>query len=155
MNAQTASRTRSEINVTPLIDIVLVLLIVFIVMVPGLSKSLSVNIPVERPPQGEVSPQTPIVITLNQQGKLMLQKDEVSLDILVDRLVPVVQLQPMWNRKLFLKVDQDVLHQRIVQVLDKVRQASERAKEQTGARMENMDHNGGDVKVAITLLKRA
>jgi len=150
------SRTRSEINVTPLIDIVLVLLIVFIVMVPSLSKALPVNIPVVKPPTEDPAknPQPPIVITLDQAGKLMLQSEEISLSQLAERLTPVVQLQPWLQRKVFFKVDGDTPNQQAVAVLDQIRVASERAKAQTKTST-NSDQEGGDVKVAITLKKPA
>ncbi|NTV74775.1 MAG: biopolymer transporter ExbD, partial [Holophaga sp.] len=69
-------KAKSDINVTPLIDIVLVLLIVFIVMVPGLSKALPVVVPqvvkVDRPtPPDPKNP--PLVVTIDQNGDLMLQ----------------------------------------------------------------------------------
>jgi len=147
-------RMRSEINVTPLVDIVLVLLIVFIVLVPGLTKVLAVNIPIDRGEKG-IPPQPPVVVTLDERGRLLLQKEEIPLAVLADRLAPVVQLQPMGLRKIFLKVDQDIVQQRIIQVLDQVQVASERARIETGVRRGNKEDDGGDVKVAVTLLKRA
>jgi len=126
-------RTRSEINVTPLIDIVLVLLIVFIVMVPGLTKALGVIIPKEievtLPP---IPP--PLVVSLDQSGNLLLQSEQIPLSQLADRLTPVVQLQPMNYRKVFLKVDEDLPNQRAVEVLDQIRVASDRARRETIAR---------------------
>ena len=154
MNAgNQGSRTRSEINVTPLIDIVLVLLIVFIVLVPSLTKVLEVNIPIVKPPVvGEKDKIPPVVITLDQEGKLLLQSEEIQLGQLADRLTPVVQLQPMGFRKVFFKVDEDIPNQRAVAVLDQIRLASDRAKQET--LVHNSTDNGGDVKVAITLKKR-
>jgi len=157
MNAgNQGSRTRSEINVTPLIDIVLVLLIVFIVLVPGLSKALAVNIPVVKPPKEGEKPEgpPPVVITLDQAGTLFLQNEQIPLAQLADRLTPVVQLQPWTLRKVFFKVDEDIPNQRAVAVLDQIRVASDRAKQETLAHSNNTG-SGGDVKVAITLKKRA
>jgi biopolymer transport protein TolR len=145
-------RAKSEINVTPLIDIVLVLLIVFIVLVPGLTKALPVAVPrVVRtavlPPQH----QTPLVVTLDAAGGLQLQSDPIELSRLADALVPVVQLQPAGMRRVFLKVDGGQPWQKVVDVLDQIRFASDRARRETAARPEWAGQDGGDIKVAISL----
>ena len=148
-----AAHVKSDINITPLIDIVLVLLIVFIVMVPCLSKALKVAVPsVVRtdPPKGDTPP---VVLTLEGSGKLYLQREEIELAALCDRLVPVVLLQPLGYRKLFLKVDGELTHARAVRVLDQIQVASERARKATKARPGYGEEDGGDIKVAITLLK--
>jgi biopolymer transport protein ExbD len=147
-------RTRSDINVTPLIDIVLVLLIVFIVMVPSLNKALDVNVPIIKDATVDTPkpPQEPVVLSLDQSGKLFLQKDEIQLSQVADLLTPVVKLQPYRNRKVFLKVDEDLPNQRAVDVLDQIRVASERAKRDS--LVLTPTDNGGEVKVAISLKKR-
>ena len=148
------ARATSDINITPLIDIVLVLLIVFIVLVPGLSKSLKVSVPkvavVVDPPKD-----VPVVLTLDKEGRLFLQREEVSLADLPGRLAPVVMLQPLGLRRVYLKVHGDLPQERAVWVLDQVRVASERAKAGTRARPGFQDEDGGDIKVAITVLKGA
>ena len=145
-------RAKSDINITPLIDIVLVLLIVFIVMVPGLSKALSVAVPRPSldPPKG---PEIPVVLTLDGEGRLRLQREELPLAELSARLKPVVLLQPLGYRKVFLKVDGELPHERAVRVLDEIRVASEGARRETRARPGFQDEDGGDIKVAIALLK--
>lgn len=145
-------RTKSDINITPLIDIVLVLLIVFIVLVPGLSKSLEVSVPriVREAPRGD---EVPVVLTLDGGGRLFLQREEVPLAGLCDRLVPAVMLQPLLRRKVFLKVAGELPQERAVGVLDQIRVASERAKAATKAKPGFGAEDGGDVKVVISLLK--
>jgi biopolymer transport protein ExbD len=148
-------KAKSEINVTPLIDIVLVLLIVFIVLVPGLTKALPVAVPhlvkTSPPPPDPHNP--PLVVTVDEKGALMLQSDRIELARLADALVPVVQLQPAGMRRVFLKVDGDQPWQKVVDVLDQIRVASERARRETAARPEWGGRDGGDIKVAITLRK--
>ena len=145
-------RAKADINITPLIDIVLVLLIVFIVLVPDLARTLEVAVPRVAPgPVGRDC--TPVVLTLDGEGKLFLQREEVALASLGNRLLPVVLLQPLRLRKVFLKVEGEVPHERAVRVLDQIRAASERAKRDTKARPGFQDEDGGDVKVVISLLK--
>lgn len=152
MNVRRPS-AKSDINITPLIDIVLVLLIVFIVMVPGLSRALQVVVPriVEGPKEKPVEP--PVVVTLDGEGRLFLQREEVTLASLRERLVPVVMLQPLGLRKVFLKVDGELAHERAVQVLDQIRVASDQARRETRARPGFQEEDGGPVKVALTRLK--
>jgi biopolymer transport protein ExbD len=148
------SGAQATINVTPLIDIVLVLLIVFIVLVPGLSKSLAVAIPQAGPPvaPGQVHPET-LVVTLDGQGRVFLQREEVGLAGLCERLAPVVMLQPLGLRKVFLKVDGELPHAQAVLALDQIRLASERARRETRLRPGYGAEDGGELRVAVTLLK--
>ncbi len=149
-------KQKSDINVTPLIDIVLVLLIVFIVMVPGLSKAMKVVVPrsvvVNKP-----TPPDPnnILIQVDQDGSITLQQDRIDKDGLIAKLPEAVLLQPLNYRKVFLKVDEDVKFQVMVDVLDAIRVSSETAKKKSLEQQDKfMGQDGGDVKVAVTLKKR-
>ena len=147
----------SEINVTPLIDIVLVLLIVFIVMVPGLTKAAKVTVPqvvtTINPPPPKAD-DVPIVVTITEQGKYMLQSDEIQVNDLADKLYPAIKLQPMNLRKLTLKVDEEAKYQLAVDVLDQVRIASDRVKKDFAADPKYNGNAGEDIKVLISMKKR-
>ncbi len=149
-------KAKTDINVTPLIDIVLVLLIVFIVMVPGLSKAMKVVVPqvvqTSTPPPPDPNN---ILIQVDQDGTMTLQQDKIDSQGIKDKLPEAVMLQPLNYRKVFLKVDEDVKFQAMVDVLDAIRVASDLAKKKS---LENLDkfqgQDGGDVKVAVSLKKR-
>lgn len=149
-------KAKTDINVTPLIDIVLVLLIVFIVMVPGLSKAMKVVVPqvvqTATPPKADPNN---ILIQVDQDGSMTLQQDKIDAQGIKDKLPDAVMLQPLNYRKVFLKVDEDVKFQAMVDVLDAIRVASDLAKKRS---LENLDkfqgQDGGDVKVAVSLKKR-
>lgn len=149
---------KSDINVTPLIDIVLVLLIVFIVMVPGLTKAAKVTVPqvvqTSNPPPPNPN-DIPIVITITDQGKYMLQSDEVEVAQLADKILPVIKLQPMNTRKVTLKVDEEAKYQLAVDVLDQVRLASERVKKDFLEDPKYNGNSGDDIKVLISMKKRS
>lgn len=154
-------KAKSDINVTPLIDIVLVLLIIFIVMVPGLSKALPVVVPqvVQTANPAPPDPRNPpvvleIVPKAEKEYKYSLQSQELELSALSDTLSPVVQLQPLNTRKIFVKVDGDVPYQIVVNALDQVRLASEKAKKETVAKPEMAGMDGGDIKVACSIKKK-
>jgi biopolymer transport protein ExbD len=157
MDAGSGRKARSAINVTPLIDIVLVLLIVFIVMVPGLTRTLLVAVPraVAAPVPARPDPANPpVVISVRRPPggsyEYLLQSDPVRLPELADRLTPVVLRQVPGLRKVYLKIDGEAPFQVAVDVLDQVRLASDRAKEASRAKG---GPDGGDVKVAISLRK--
>jgi len=149
-------KAKSEINVTPLIDIVLVLLIVFIVLVPSLSKVLPVTVPrvVAAPAPLVKDPANPpvVVSVLRDPGgyQYLLQSTPVELAELSDRLVPVLERQLKGARRVFLKVDGEVPYQAAVAVLDEIRRASDKAKVNSLLRS---SADGGDVKVVISLRK--
>ena len=153
-----ASRINPAINMAPLVDIVLVLLIVFIVMVPGLTKAANVLVPqvitTTNPPKIDES-NPPVVISVTQDGKFMLQSKEVEIASLKDELVPVIKLMPLDGRKVFLKVDEDMKFQYAVDALDQVRMASEQVKKDTAANPSFNGFMGSDTKVAISIKKRS
>ena len=126
MDATGSARSlKSEINITPLIDIVLVLLIVFIVMVPVLTRQH----PVALPADGGASPQSEaLVVTVRKDGGLRLQQEDLGAEALVARLSEALARQDGQGRKVFVKVDGDQPFQRTVEALDLVRAASDRAR---------------------------
>jgi len=153
---------KSDINVTPLIDIVLVLLIIFIVMVPGMSKSMPVVVPqvvkVDTPtPPNKDNP--PLVVEVdptpdNKAYVFKFQSEAMELSELANRITPVTQLQPAGMRKVFVKIDEEAPYQVAVQVLDQIRVASNRAKKETAAKPEWGGLDGGDIKIATSVKKR-
>ncbi len=151
-------KQKSDINVTPLIDIVLVLLIVFIVMVPGLAKAMKVVVPqviqTTTPPKTDPN-NPPVVISVDKDGNMMLQADKIDAQGIKDRLPDIVMLQPLGFRKVFLKVDEDTKFQNTVDALDAIRVASEAAKKKSLEQVDKFQgQDGGDVKVAVSILKR-
>jgi len=72
----------AEMNVTPLVDVMLVLLIIFMVTAPMMAQGMKVTLPQARAGR-PVSPKEPVVITIAKGGKLQLGPDEISLDHLI------------------------------------------------------------------------
>lgn len=145
-----AMTLRTEINVTPLIDIVLVLLIIFIVMVPALIKVQAVVVP-RMMPGG--TPSEVLVVRLDAEGRLFLQQKEIALGQLAEQLRDPLLLQPLNLRKVFFKLDGELPQQRAIAVLDQIRRASEMAKGRSRDAFRGQD--GGDTKVVVSLLKPA
>ena len=150
--ADKKSQSNSEINVTPLIDIVLVLLIVFIVMVPGLTKANPVI-----PPEVKVTPPDPnppmvVVVTVQKDGSYLLQQDKVDLKTLHDKVYDQIKLMRIDDRKVILKVDGDAAFQAAVTALDVIREAGVQVRKEKG---EDLKDRVYDLKIPITLKKEA
>lgn len=115
---------RPDMNVTPLVDVVLVLLIVFMVITPMLAKQFWVHVPTdpdarpEPPPTGD---QAPIVVTVDREGTIRLQRDVVAPEALPVRLRRV--LAARGDRTVFFDAASDAPYGRAAQVLDLCRGA--------------------------------
>jgi len=110
----------SEINVTPMVDVMLVLLIIFMVTAP----LLTVGVPVDLP-KTEASAITgqdePLVITINQAGRVYLQETELKLDILVARLRAITRNK--LDTRIFVRGDRSVVYGRIMEVMGTINAA--------------------------------
>ena len=76
-----ASRPMSEINVTPLVDVMLVLLVVFIVTAPLLTNSIPINLP-KTQAVAPVEQKDPLVVSIDGAGKVFINKDAIEPDLL-------------------------------------------------------------------------
>ena len=115
---------RSDINVTPLVDVVLVLLIIFMVLTPLMEKEMAVRVPETADP--EYLPETPpdeapkqVVLTLKANGQMLLNKDYVTFDELPGRLSRAMRQIP--NRLAFVGAEDDVSYEQLVAFIDLAR----------------------------------
>jgi biopolymer transport protein ExbD/biopolymer transport protein TolR len=76
-------RPMAEINVTPLVDVMLVLLIIFMVTAPMMAAGMKVDLPQARTAK-PLNPQEPIVVTIAKGGKMMLGADEIPMERMVE-----------------------------------------------------------------------
>ncbi|KPB14159.1 ExbD/TolR family protein [Pseudomonas amygdali] len=80
-STQDTDEVLSEINVTPLVDVMLVLLVVFIVTAPLLTNSIPINLP-KTESVAPVEQKDPLVVSIDGQGKLFINKDEIQPGLL-------------------------------------------------------------------------
>jgi biopolymer transport protein ExbD len=100
-------QARPDINVTPLVDVVLVLLIIFMVIVPQMEAGASVKLPgVEHPDPTTDAQHSPLTVSLTKGGRLYLEKQPVERDRLIDLLKQAHAAAP--SRRVVLKADKDV-----------------------------------------------
>ena len=111
-------RPMAEINVTPLVDVMLVLLIIFMVAAPLMTVGVPVDLPktTAQPLNQETEPLT---ITVNPEGKIFLQETEVPLDGLVPRLQAIMreQAQGAPERRIFVRGDKAISYGRVMEVM--------------------------------------
>ncbi len=109
----------SEINVTPLVDVMLVLLIIFMVTAPMLQTGVDVELPETRYVK-EVNPEERIIISISREGFLFYGSDEINLAAIGERL----KRDSSGSRDaIFLRADKDVKWNAIVSVIDEIRGA--------------------------------
>jgi len=111
----------SEINVTPLIDVLLVLLIIFMVITPLTPKGLEALVPQPPPPNQPPQPNDRTVVVQVIQSnegkpKLKINQEDVSWDNLGNRLTDIFKTRA--ERVMFVKGDPDVEFQNVAQVID-------------------------------------
>ncbi|MVV48359.1 biopolymer transporter ExbD [Pseudomonas sp. PB120] len=80
-STQDSDEVLSEINVTPLVDVMLVLLVVFIVTAPLLTNAIPINLP-KTESVAPVEQKDPLVVSIDDKGKVFINKDEVQPDLL-------------------------------------------------------------------------
>jgi len=107
-------RPMSEINVTPLVDVMLVLLVVFMVTAPLLTVGVPVDLPqTKAAPINE--PKEPLAVSINAEGKIFLQNTEVELDQLVPRLQAISGSNP--DTTIYVRGDRSVNYGRVLEVM--------------------------------------
>ena len=107
-------RPMSEINVTPLVDVMLVLLVVFMVAAPLLTVGVPVDLPQTQAPP-IIEPKEPLVITINDEGRIYIQETEVPTDSLVPRLQAITGSNP--DALLYVRGDRAINYGRVVEVM--------------------------------------
>ncbi|MSP51960.1 MAG: protein TolR [Alphaproteobacteria bacterium] len=109
-----------EINVTPFVDVMLVLLVVFMVTAPLLTVGVTVDLPKTAAP-AVAGQEEPLAISVNGKGQIFLQETEVQLDELVQRLRAVTARKP--DQRIFIRADQTIAYGRVMEVMGTITSA--------------------------------
>ncbi|MDQ2673038.1 MAG: biopolymer transporter ExbD [Chloroflexota bacterium] len=113
-------RPNAEINMTSLIDIMLVLLIVFMIAAPMLTSGVAVDLP-----QAESSPlpgqDEPLSVTVDRTGRIWLQDSEIALDQLGPRLTAITGRKP--DARIFVRGDKGIDYGTVMGVVSAINQA--------------------------------
>ena len=109
-----------EINVTPLVDVVLVLLLVFMVTAPMMSRGIDVSLPVAT--ETEKQPEDRLSITVNAQGRVYIGDKPINIVLLEDTLKGMLA-NGRSGKVAYLRADQSLQYGKVIEVVDKMKRA--------------------------------
>ncbi len=114
---------KSEINITPMIDVLLVLLIIFMVISPGLSVGLDSQIPqtASGPTREQVETENALVISIKGDSSLQINQETIPTEELQDRLGAILKARR--DRSVFLQADSDLPFAAVADTIDGARGA--------------------------------
>ena len=110
----------SEINVTPLVDVMLVLLIIFMVAAPMMTTGVQVDLPEAEAPRMGID-EDKVLLSIDAESRVFLGEEEVAIELLQDRLSHDERLQR--DHEIFVQADASVRYGFVVRVLAMIRQA--------------------------------
>ncbi len=116
----TSSRPMSDINVTPLVDVVLVLLIVFMVTAPMLQMGIDVNLPRVKARTVDVGEEK-LILTINNKEEIFINKYETTITDLKTKLENIFSSRI--DREIFMRADKTIPYGFVVRVMSEVRKA--------------------------------
>jgi len=106
----------AEINVTPFVDVALVLLIVFMVAAPLLTVGVSVKLPATAANPIYLEEETPLQVTLTARGELFLMNKEINYNQLISSLNDLTSKKGV-SRNIFLKIDNSVRYEKVAEII--------------------------------------
>lgn len=110
----------SQINVTPLVDVMLVLLVIFMVTAPIIQQGVQVNLPQAK--AGAIAgTEDPLVVTVAKNGRIYLNDNSMTLDELGQKLRAIKKLQA--DKQVYLRADQDVRYGTVMRTIAEIKQA--------------------------------
>jgi biopolymer transport protein TolR len=115
-----SSKPLAEINVTPLVDVMLVLLIIFMVTAPMLSMGIDVNLPRVKSKSLDIAEEK-LVLTISDSQEIYLNKNKLPLEELTSKLTAIFSNRI--DREIFLRADKNVPYGFVVEVMSEVRKA--------------------------------
>jgi biopolymer transport protein TolR len=112
----------SEINVTPFVDVMLVLLIIFMVSAPLLTVGVPIDLPQTQAKSLEQD-REPLTVSVNTKGQVFLQNSEIGVDQLVDKLKNITQARGGLDQRIYVRGDKKVDYGAVTKVLGRLSQA--------------------------------
>lgn len=120
LGTRRSSRPMSDINVTPMVDVMLVLLVIFMVTAPLLTVGVQVDLP-KTQASTLAGKDEPLAITVDSQGRIFIQETEVQLDALAPRLVAITNNNA--EARIFVRGDRAINYGRVMEVMGTINAA--------------------------------
>jgi biopolymer transport protein TolR len=115
-------RVMSEINVTPMVDVMLVLLIIFMVSAPLLTVGVPIDLPQSQAKTLDQDKE-PLTVSVNEKGQLFLQNTEIAVDDLVPKMQAVAQARGGTEARVYVRGDKKVDYGTMMQVMGRLSSA--------------------------------
>jgi biopolymer transport protein TolR len=112
----------SEINVTPMVDVMLVLLIIFMVSAPLLTVGVPLDLPQSQAKSLEQD-REPLTVSVNLQGQVFLQNSEIPIDELVAKLKAITDARGGFDERIYVRGDRKVDYGTVMRVMGRLSQA--------------------------------
>ena len=109
----------ADINVTPLVDVMLVLLVIFMITAPMMHRGIEVALPKANAENLPMRVEDPLVVSINRDSVVYVGNTPIHPSQLVERLTPLIQARR--DKSVFLKGDRDVPYGTVIEVLDTLR----------------------------------
>jgi biopolymer transport protein TolR len=119
LRSRWGSSMLGEINVTPLVDVVLVLLLIFMVTAPMMSRGIDVSLPVADQPQ--IPQEDRITVSIRADGRVFVADQPVNLALLEDRLRSLTSGSP--DSVVYLRADEGLRYGTVIEVVDLIKRA--------------------------------
>jgi biopolymer transport protein TolR len=113
-------RLMSEINVTPLVDVMLVLLIIFMVTAPMMMQGVDVALP-ETTSEPLAADKEHLIISIDPKGQIYINEFQVTLDVLSSKLTKILEGKP--DKEAYLRADKNIPYGTVVRVMAEIKAA--------------------------------
>lgn len=110
----------SDINVTPLVDVMLVLLIIFMVTAPMMTQGVDVNLP-QTTTKNIKTEEDPLFMTVNKKGEIFLENHQIGLDDLEEKVKSIFKYRR--DKELLLRADREIPYGFVIKVIAAVKRA--------------------------------
>jgi len=109
----------AEINVTPMVDVMLVLLIIFMVSAPLLTVGVPIDLP-QTQAKSMDQDKEPLAVSVNEKGQVFLQESEISVDELVAKLKAVTEARGGMDERIYVRGDRKVDYGTVMRVMGRL-----------------------------------
>ena len=114
------SHPMAEINVTPMVDVMLVLLIIFMVSAPLLTVGVPIDLPQTQASSLDQADKEPLAVSVNTNGQIFLQNSEIPLEELVPKLQAIAQARGGSDERIYVRGDRTVDYGTVMRVMGRL-----------------------------------